>query len=225
MGPPPSPPSKSIQSPACSPVSAITQEPFLRGASPRILASRHSSPTRRPFGKCRGTQCSAVARSRATISSRSNRSAGRAGSTSLRSSIGASIEQHETALGAGNGGIEPAGAIFGSAAKTVVVDNDILPLRALRLVAGDGPAPDRFDDGLFLPVVAALALRIRRHVVVEVAFVDPKALARAVRAADLLPVLGGDDGGDRNLVLVLHLGEVEEHTVDEAEIVAVLQAD
>ncbi len=71
IGPPPSFPSKSIQSPACGPRRAITQEPVLRGASPRILASRHSSPTRLPFGKRRGTQLSAVSRRRWTIRSRS----------------------------------------------------------------------------------------------------------------------------------------------------------
>ena len=70
-GPPPWPPSKSCQSPARSPFSAMTQEPFLRGAAPLMLASRHSSPTRRPLGKSRGTQVSAVARSRATMASRS----------------------------------------------------------------------------------------------------------------------------------------------------------
>ena len=43
----------------------------LRGAAPLMLASRHSSPTRRPFGNSRGTQVSAVARSRATMASRS----------------------------------------------------------------------------------------------------------------------------------------------------------
>jgi hypothetical protein len=56
IGPPPSFPSKSIQSPACGPRRVMTQEPVLRGASPRILARRHSSPTRLPFGKRRGTQ-------------------------------------------------------------------------------------------------------------------------------------------------------------------------
>ncbi len=51
IGPPPSPVSKSCQSPAFGPRSSMTQEPLRRGASPRMLASRHWSPTRRPFGK------------------------------------------------------------------------------------------------------------------------------------------------------------------------------
>ena len=71
IGPPPSPVSKSCQSPAFGPRSSMTQEPFRRGASPRMLASRHWSPTRRPFGKSFGTQVAAEPRSPATIASRS----------------------------------------------------------------------------------------------------------------------------------------------------------
>jgi hypothetical protein len=74
-------------------------------------------------------------------------------------------------------------------------------------------------------VVAALALGVGRDVVVEIPFVDAEALALVFRAADLLSVLGGDDGGERNVVLVLHLSEIKEHAVDEPEVVAVLQTD
>ena len=88
IGPPPSPVSKSCQSPAFGPRSSMTQEPFRRGASPRMLASRHWSPTRRPFGKSCGTQVAAEPRSPATIASRSWRGGlGAAGATSLRSII------------------------------------------------------------------------------------------------------------------------------------------
>jgi L-asparagine transporter-like permease len=71
IGPPPSPQSKSIQSPACTPFRVITQEPFLRGGSPLILARRQSSPSRRPWGKCSGIHSSARCLRRAAISSRS----------------------------------------------------------------------------------------------------------------------------------------------------------
>ena len=88
IGPPPSPVSKSCQSPAFGPRSSMTQEPFRRGASPRMLARRHWSPTRRPFGKSCGTQVAAELRSPATIASRSCRGGlGAAGATSLRSII------------------------------------------------------------------------------------------------------------------------------------------
>src|SRR5690606_30924556 len=46
-----------------------------------------------------------------------------------------------------------------------------------------------------------------------------------IRRADRITVLGPDSRGEADLVLVAHAGKLEEHAVDDAEVVPVLEAD
>ncbi len=57
-----------------------------------------------------------------------------------------SIKQHQALLGTRDGGVEPAVAILGGAAQTVVVDDDVVPGTSLRLMGRNGVAPDSLDQ-------------------------------------------------------------------------------
>src|SRR5262249_33283416 len=94
-------------------------------------------------------------------------------------------------------------------------------------MTGDSPAPDALDQGALLMVIAPLSIRVRREMLVEVATVDTKALAPAIGlAADLPAVLGGDRGFEGDVIAVLlDAIEGDEHPVDQADVVAVAQAD
>ena len=155
-GPPPWSPSKSIQSPARSPLSAMTQEPLLARrvaldvGEPPFVAD---APAVREEPRHPGLRRVAQARDDRRRG-RNARALGRSGATSLRSIMRAQ-QDHQPALGAGDRGVEPAGAVLGGAAEPVVVDDDVLPLRALRLVAGDGVAPDASRSGPACPASRA----------------------------------------------------------------------
>ena len=114
----------------------------------------------RPFGSPSSSAASSPIRS----PSRAAASAGEHGVDPADVPTGCSsfrsIKDHQPPLGAGDRGVEPAGAVLGGAAEPVVVDDHVRPLRPLRLVAGDGVAPDRLDQALPDPVVAPVPLGI-----------------------------------------------------------------
>ena len=91
-------------------------------------------------------------------------------------------------------------------------------------MAGDGIAPHRLDQPLLDPVVAAIPLGVGLDVVVEVALVDevpavstvaPTVSPSSVRTTAEKPCAVSSRTSD----------SFEEHAVDDAEVVAVLQAD
>ena len=93
------------------------------------------------------------------------------------------------------------------------------------LVTGDGVAPDGLDQTLLDPVIAATPVAVERDMIVEVALVDVVALGLVLAPADDVAVLGAHGGREASLVLVPHVAELEEHAVDDAEVVPVLDAD
>src|SRR5690606_4233032 len=122
-------------------------------------------------------------------------------------------------LRARDGGVEPAGAVLGGPPKAVVVDDHVLPLRPLGLVAGDGVAPDALDKSPHVAPIAAQALGVVSDVVVEMALVEPLA------AGNARPVLGPHRRAEGERAFVADVRQVEEHAVDETEIVPVLEAN
>ena len=67
--------------------------------------------------------------------------------------------------------------------------------------------------------VAPIAVGVGAHLVVEVTLVEP------LPARDRVAILGPGRRPEAVLVLVLDVGQLEEHAVDEPEVVTVLQAD
>ena len=74
-------------------------------------------------------------------------------------------------------------------------------------------------------MVASVALGVAAHVVVEVALVDYIPSRFRICRTDRVAILGAHGRREADLVLVVHVGELEEHAVDDAEVVAVLEAD
>src|SRR5690606_33873883 len=130
-----------------------------------------------------------------------------------------SIKDHQPLLRARDGGVEPAGAVLGGPPETVVVDDHVLPLRPLGLVAGDDVAPDALDKSPHVTPIAAQALGVVGDVVVEMPLVEPLA------AGNARPVLRPHRRAERERAFVADVRKVEEHAVDETEIVPVLEAD
>ena len=100
------------------------------------------------------------------------------------------------------------------------MDDDVLPLRALRLVAGDGVAPDALDQPALDEPVAPLAVGVgarpgrRSDPCRTAAGPGPCRRPRSGRVA-LKQCSSSSSMSD----------ELEEHAVDEPEVVAVPQAD
>src|SRR6516162_8469546 len=124
-----------------------------------------------------------------------------------------SIEDDQSALGAGDRGVEPLRALLSAAAPFVVDDNDVLPLAALGLMAGNRPAERGLDQApLDLPV-AVVAFGVELLMVEKVSAIDRQLvrLAAAVRAADELAFLRRDHGAEALIVSALDAVELNEH--------------
>src|ERR671919_2943507 len=124
-----------------------------------------------------------------------------------------SIKDHEPLFGTRDRGVEPASAVLGRAAESIVEHDDIRPCRPLGLVTCDSVAPHCLDQALLDPVVAPIALGVALHVVVEVALVDYVPGRLGFCRTDRVTVLGPDARGEADLVLVSYIGQLEEHAV------------
>ena len=101
--------------------------------------------------------------------------------TSLRSiTEHTSGQENKAAFSAGDGGVEPATAVEITAPKPIIPDDDILPLRPLRFVRGDGPSKRRLGQVLFLLPVPIMAIPVESDVVLEMPLVEAQTTGAAL---------------------------------------------
>src|SRR5712664_4795373 len=94
-------------------------------------------------------------------------------------------------------------------------------------MAGYRVSKSRLDQVLLDLPVAFVAIGIRVSVVVEMSEEEVKCLRLALpaAAADPLAVLGGDRRAETQIATLDDIVERQEHAVDQADLVVVLQAD
>ena len=112
-------------------------------------------------------------------------------------------------------------------AVAIVPDDDVLPLRSLRLVGRNRPTEGRLSQMALVPPVAVMAVSVVGDVVFKMPFVDAQAawMPVAIQRPDTMPVFVCHGGGKIQAALVGDILKRNKHPVDQPEAVLVFEAD
>ena len=154
----------------------MTHEPSFRGGRPDRSAQRSALRSADSARLGNSSAASPPPSRRAAHESRRDPD----GLAAARRRSDRSREDHQTLLGAGDDGVEPAAPVLLGAAQTIIPDDHVLPLRALRLVPCDRPAERRLGQMPLLLPVPIVAIPIERDMVLEVALVEAQPARFAV---------------------------------------------